>query len=456
MIGEMNGRLRTFRAPGKLVLIGEYAVLDGAGAVVAAVEHGVCCRWSSGPRGWTTPGDDSFVREALGALPESAGHFTFQDWNPVDLGGFKAGFGGSAAATVAAVIAAGRPPIDAFEVHRKVQGGGSGVDVFAALNGGVRRFPDGAHVPAPCFAVVWSGQSAQTGPRVTQYKAWKDRASFVDDSRALVDGFAFAPVAVTREAWRLLRGMARQAGIAYETPEHCDIADAAERFGGSAKPSGAGGGDIAVAVFPDADARTAFVTDCEAHNRRVIACKVAEPAGLWALHGQAVDLLPFNPDRLRMALGNRVALAADIEATVPASWPQPDYAAVMPILADRWSRDPDEAKWAWLVVERATGMLVGEIGGKVGPNREGELEFGYAILPECRRRGLAKDAARTFEAWSAQQAGVRALTAESLDSNVASKAVLRGAGLSETGFRIEAGSRVILWRKSLDHRETDR
>ena len=101
-------------------------------------------------------------------------------------------------------------------------------------------------------------------------------------------------------------------------------------------------------------------------------------------------------------------------------------------------------------------MLVGEIGGKVGPNREGELEFGYAILPECRRRGLAKDAARTFETWAAQQPGVRALTAESLDFNVASKAVLRGAGLSETGSRIEAGSRVILWRKALDNRETGR
>jgi mevalonate kinase/RimJ/RimL family protein N-acetyltransferase len=452
MTNAFTGPPRTFRAPGKLVLIGEYAVLDGAGAVVAAVDHGVSCTWSPGPRAWTTPGDDAFVRAALGGVPENAGHFAFQDWNPVDLGGSKAGFGGSAAATVAAVIAAGRPPADAFEVHRQVQGSGSGVDVFAALNGGVRRFPDGAQVPAPCFAVVWSGESAKTGPRVAQYKAWQERASFVDDSRALVDGFGYAPVGVTREAWRLLRGMARQAGIAYETPAHCDIADAAERFGGGAKPSGAGGGDIAVAVFPDPDRRAAFIRDCEANNRRVIACTVAEPAGLWALNGAHIDLLPFTPDRLRLALGHRAALEAHIEATVPASWPQPDYAAVLPILADRWSRDPGEAKWAWLAVERASGALVGEIGGKVGPNREGELEFGYAILPECRRRGFAKDAVRTFEAWAAQEPGVRALTAESLDSNVASKAVLRGAGLTEVGARMEAGVRVILWRKALDTR----
>ena len=32
--------------------------------------------------------------------------------------------------------------------------------------------------------------------------------------------------------------------------------------GGAAKPSGAGGGDIAVAVFPDPDARTFFLDRC--------------------------------------------------------------------------------------------------------------------------------------------------------------------------------------------------
>ncbi len=452
----------TFRAPGKLVLIGEYGVLDGAGAIVAAVNHGVTCRHTPGPLAWVTPGDDTFVRAALAGLPDDAGQFAFGDWNPVDLsasgppaGGAsgvpagqraKPGFGGSAAATVAAVLASGKEPLSAFDIHKAVQGGGSGVDVFASLNGGVRRFPDGGLVPPPHFAAVWSGRSAATGPRVRQYQAWKGRRSFVQDSHALVEGFALSPVAATKEAWHLLRGMTRAAGIDYETPEHAHIVALAERFGGAAKPSGAGGGDIAVAVFPEPASRAAFCGFAASSGLTVIPCEIAEPAGLWAMHGSLVDLLPFTPERLALALQDREGLARSIEAKVPGSWPQPDYAAVMKVLAQRWARDPGEAWWAWLVTERATRTLIGEIGGKIGPNRRGELEFGYAIVPECRGRGLARDAAAVFVEWARGESDVKHLLAECLEGNEASKRVLQGVGLREVGGVVEGGQRVLRWR----------
>lgn len=437
-----------WRAPGKLVLIGEYGVLDGAGAVVAAVEHGVVCTRTPGRLGWTTPGDDTFVSEVLSGLPADAGHYAFSDWNPVDLQGNKPGFGGSAAATAVAVLAARRKPLDAFAVHHRVQGGGSGVDVFASLNGGIRRFPDGDPMPAPCFTAVWSGQSAQTGPRVRQYQAWKGRKGFARDSRALVDAFSVSPVATTREAWRLLRRMAGAAGIAYETEAHVQIAALAESLGGAAKPSGAGGGDIAVAIFPDPARQSAFEAACAELGLVVIPCPVAEPAGLQALHAGRVDLVPFTPERLILALTDRPGLARSIEAEVPESWPQPDYAAVMRVLAERWSRDARESRWAWLVVhDTETGReLVGEIGGKVGPSYAGELEFGYAIVPERRRLGLCKDAVAAFSAWAHAQPGVKRLTAECLEENIASRAVLRGAGLREYAVRMDGPRLVLRWR----------
>ncbi len=439
----------TWRAPGKLVLVGEYGVLDGAGAIVAAVERGVTCTYAPGSLGWTTPGDDRFVRAVLADRAPDAGHFTFTDWNPVDLGGAKPGFGGSAAATVAAVLASGREPQDAFAIHRAVQGGGSGVDVFASLNGGVRRFPDGAPAPTPALCAIWSGKSALTGPRVKQYQAWTARKGFVRDSRALVDGFGVSPVASMREAWRLLRAMARGAGIDYETDEHVAIAALAESFGGAGKPSGAGGGDVAVAVFPDEGARASFEAACSARGLVVIPCPVAEPAGLRGLDGPRVQLVPFTPERLILALTDRLGLAKTLEARVPPSWPQPDYAAVMRVLADRWSYDAGESRWAWLVVaDLGQGReLVGEIGGKVGPSYSGELEFGYAIVPEHRRRGLCREAARLFVDWAHEQPGVTRLTAECMEENTASKAVLRGAGLHEHAVRRDGVSVVLRWRE---------
>ena len=57
--------LRRIQVPGKLVLIGEYAVLDGAPAWVAAVDRGVTCEVWEG-EGIEVPQDDRFVRAALG------------------------------------------------------------------------------------------------------------------------------------------------------------------------------------------------------------------------------------------------------------------------------------------------------------------------------------------------------------------------------------------------------
>ena len=273
---------RWARAPGKLVLLGEYAVLDGAGAVVAAVDRGVQCRVEPADTlRIETPGDDRFVRAALEGAP--AARYRFEDWNPVDLPS-KPGFGGSAAATVAAVLAAGRPGVDAFAVHHAVQGGGSGVDVHASLHGGVSRFPSPTPLSAPAglegwpLVAVWSGESAATGPRVRQYLAWPGREAFVARSAELLDLFPQEPLRALREAWPLLRAMAAGAGILYATDALVRIVALAEALGGAAKPSGAGGGDVAVALFPDPETRARFEAACAAEGLPTIAVRVVGPA----------------------------------------------------------------------------------------------------------------------------------------------------------------------------------
>src|SRR5690606_31073325 len=101
--------------------------------------------------------------------------------------------------------------------------------------------------------VVFTGRSASTGPRVARWLAWPGRDEVVRHSRALVDGFAAAPVPTLEEAGALLRAMSERAGIDYWTPEIEALARLARERGGAAKPSGAGGGDVVVALFPDPD-----------------------------------------------------------------------------------------------------------------------------------------------------------------------------------------------------------
>ncbi|MEC7988044.1 MAG: hypothetical protein VX278_22945 [Myxococcota bacterium] len=269
-------------APGKLVIAGEYAVLDGAPALVLAIDRGVSCHVMSGAGIETPTGDTRFVAPAIGERAETK-RFVFRDWNPVlGLGDQKPGFGGSAAACVAACIASGRDGKDAFEIHRRVQGSGSGIDVAASLYGGMIRFQSGSiSMETPCYPVViWSGRSAKTGPRVQHYLHWHTRSSFVERSTALVNSFSQDPVSVIQELYSLLRHMAKQADIQYETATLNRIADIASSHGGAAKPSGAGGGDCAIAFFPTTAQKEDFVLESEHEGFSIIPVQPAPGAKL--------------------------------------------------------------------------------------------------------------------------------------------------------------------------------
>src|SRR5262245_13182412 len=121
-------------APGKLVLSGAYSVLEGAPAIVTAVDRYVHCD-SRVPAALVTPE----VRAALhaGAAPSF-------DASELRAGDRKLGLGSSAAILVASLAAADEREFaseralresiwePALTAHRSAQGGGSGIDVAAS------------------------------------------------------------------------------------------------------------------------------------------------------------------------------------------------------------------------------------------------------------------------------------------------------------------------------------
>ena len=89
-----------------------------------------------------------------------------------------------------------------------------------------------------------------------------------------------------------------------------------------------------------------------------------------------------------------------------------------------------------LVVERATGLVVGGI-GLFGPPEDGRVEFGYGIVESRRGRGYATEAARALVRTALGLPGVTAVVAGVDPANAASVRVLEKAGLS---FRSHDGA----------------
>lgn len=258
------------RAPGKLVLSGAYAVLEGAPALVAAVDRYV---EADGAR----PADfeAAEVLEAVrrGHLAAPVGY----DASALRSEGRKLGLGSSAAILAASLAAGGFSEIPdealaatifpiALSVHRAAQGGGSGVDVAAACFGGVSRCalaPGGDlavaphHLPGDVVIEVFAcGRAASTRDMLARVRALSEREparhrAILDDigagARAAVaanDAPAF--VAAIRRQRDGLAALGEAAGCAIVTEEVARLDAIAAGEGACFTPSGAGGGDVAL------------------------------------------------------------------------------------------------------------------------------------------------------------------------------------------------------------------
>jgi phosphomevalonate kinase len=255
-------------APGKLVITGAYVVLEGASAIVCAVDRYALAEDRNG----------STTREVSAALDPAPAI----DASALEDGGQKLGLGSSAAALVAALglrrAQAGGDLDDddvrheiferAREVHARVQNGGSGVDVAASTFGGVLHYtltsvekvklPRGVTITA-----FFSGTSARTSvlrERVDALKARDPnehgaRMTLLHEiakgaHRAVRSGDATAFVAAVASTGEGLTALGVAADAPIVPPAFVELGARAKSEGAAFIPSGAGGGDVGIFVGP--------------------------------------------------------------------------------------------------------------------------------------------------------------------------------------------------------------
>lgn len=261
------------RAPGKVVLSGAYAVLEGAPAIVTAVERFVLAD-SSRRSELVTPE----VQAAL--LPHEVPPWF--DASELREDGRKLGLGSSAAIASASLFALERdaaPTLDlaalrqrVFErargAHRAAQGGGSGVDVAASTFGGTLLYRleagqpliEARELPAGLRFELWVCPSAASTAdflasvrRLAQvaessHARWLGAQAEASEeaARALCADDAAGLLLALRAEQRALLGLGTAAGVPIVTAELAALAPLAEAEGGVLLPAGAGGGDIAL------------------------------------------------------------------------------------------------------------------------------------------------------------------------------------------------------------------
>ena len=165
-----------------------------------------------------------------------------------------------------------------------------------------------------------------------------------------------------------------------------------------------------------------------------------EQAEHTQLETERLELRPLPPEAARALPRDRATAERALGASLAPDWPQPDLLDVLPLQA---AAGRVAARFGiWVIIERETRAVVGDVGFRGPPGDDGTVEVGYSVIPDRRRRGYATEAARALVAWAMSQPGVREVVAGCDRDNAASIRTLERLGFSRTG----ATSDEIRWR----------
>lgn len=159
-----------------------------------------------------------------------------------------------------------------------------------------------------------------------------------------------------------------------------------------------------------------------------------------ALHTARLDLQPLPTAVARALPENRETAARLLGLSLPAEWPQPELLDVLPIQA--MAGPEDELFGVWMIIERKSQTVIGDIGFMGSPGEDGAVEIGYSVIFGWRGRGYATEAARAIVKWALARPEVRAVVAGCHRENVPSVRLLERIGFVRTG----AVEEQLRWR----------
>jgi RimJ/RimL family protein N-acetyltransferase len=164
-------------------------------------------------------------------------------------------------------------------------------------------------------------------------------------------------------------------------------------------------------------------------------------------------MLPLNTNRLfiypcRLPLLTQIFLEhpnarETLQANIPENWPQSDLKEQLPHFIELLQHDPRSFPWMlWIIVNKEEGTVIGDIGFKGRPDKNGVIEIGYTLLPSWRKKGYMREAATALVEWAFRQPHVKKLIAECDVTNTASMKVLQHLGMEE----VKSPGEMLHWQ----------
>jgi ribosomal-protein-alanine N-acetyltransferase len=159
-------------------------------------------------------------------------------------------------------------------------------------------------------------------------------------------------------------------------------------------------------------------------------------------------VIPFTIDICRNILNNDYRDLAALNFKKGRSWPDADVLDTLPRIINNLKKvDHPTGFESWMIIKKDTLEVIGDVGFKGFNNEEGNVDLGYGIIKEERRKGYAVEAVSEIIQWAFATTIVKNITANCLTDNIDSIHLLNKFNFSQD--RIE--NEMIYWRLRVEN-----
>ncbi|KOR26685.1 GNAT family N-acetyltransferase [Clostridium sp. L74] len=123
-------------------------------------------------------------------------------------------------------------------------------------------------------------------------------------------------------------------------------------------------------------------------------------------------------------------------------WPTEDTMDILPIINNSLEKSKRPTGFeTWMIVDKNSKKIIGDIGFHGIPNEKGEVEVGFGLVKHERGKGFGFESLKAIMNWLNFQENVKVIKAECLITNKPSARILEKAGLKE----VNRDNELIYW-----------
>ncbi len=124
------------------------------------------------------------------------------------------------------------------------------------------------------------------------------------------------------------------------------------------------------------------------------------------------------------------------------SWPDMDVLDTLPRIINNLTKVGSPTGFeSWMIIKKDTKEIIGDLGFKGFNEKDENIDIGYGIIKEERRKGFAEEAVREIIKWAFSNEKIKEITANCLTENSSSINLLHKFNFT----KISVENEMIYW-----------